>query len=241
MAVSINLFNYLYKYFDGSKIYSTSLLNIIHKLFKRLIMLEIKSYQDIDGWLKCNEATALYLIARLLPPGSTIVEIGCWKGKSTYCLAKGLREDCQLITIDPFDASGDGENRQLYKEREGGRPLFDQFLDNMKKLNVLDRIKPFKGLSQKFVGQFPKIDLLFIDGDHSIEGCDFDFLNYSPYISTGGYIVFHDFDKSREDLGPTWVVNNRVLPSDDFHFLGNFDSLWIARKIHTFPHSIHSI
>ena len=241
MVLSVDLFNCLHKYFDGSSIFRPSLLNIIHKLYKKFIMIKIKSYHDIDGWLKYNEATALYLMARLLPPRSTIVEIGCWKGKSVYCLARGLRKNCQLITIDPFDASGEPENYELYKQREGETPLFDQFLDNMKKLNVLDRIKPLKGLSNKFVGQFSKIDLLFIDGDHSIEGCDFDFLNYSPYISIGGYIVFHDFDKSRDDLGPTWVINNRVLPSNDYDFFGNFDSLWIARKKQISTYSIHPI
>ena len=113
----------------------------------------------------------------------------------------------------------------------GKIPLFDQFKDNMNRLGVSDKIEPLRGFSHQFVGQFAKIDLLHIDGNHSIEGCDFDFLNYSSFVSSGGYIAFHDFDKSRKDLGPTWVIENRVLPSRDYEFWGIFGSLWVAQKL----------
>lgn len=35
-------------------------------------------------------------------------------------------------------------------------------------------------------------DVLFIDGDHSYEGCLEDFNMYSPLVKKGGIIVFHD-------------------------------------------------
>ncbi len=147
-------------------------------------------------------------------------------------MAKGLPKGGKIFAIDPFDASGESESSALYREREGDIPLLEQFVDNMTKLCVMEKIEPMKGRSHKFVNRFTKIDLLFIDGDHSIEGCDFDFLNYSSLISHRGYLVFHDFDSSRKDLGPTWVVENRVLPSADFVFVVVFNSLWIAQKAH---------
>lgn len=36
------------------------------------------------------------------------------------------------------------------------------------------------------------VDLLFIDGDHSLDGVTKDFLLYSPLVSEGGIIVLHD-------------------------------------------------
>lgn len=202
----------------------------IHRLLKRVILSQIRAYRDIDGWLLDDEASGLYLLSSLLGKRCKVLEIGSWKGKSTYCLAKGLLKGGKVIAIDPFDASGERESSGLYQEREGDIPLLEQFLDNMARLGVVEKIRPMKGYSHQFVRQFTETDLLFIDGDHSIEGCDFDFLNYSPLISRGGYLVFHDFDESRKDLGPTWVVQNRVLPSPDFVFWGCFGSLWIARK-----------
>lgn len=202
----------------------------IHRLLKRVILPQIRAYQDIGGWLLDDEASALYLLSSLLGKRSKVLEIGSWKGKSTYCMAKGLPKGGKVIAIDPFDASGEEESSALYLERAGDSPLLKQFMNNMTRLGVMEKIKPMKGYSHLFVNQFTEIDLLFIDGDHSIEGCDFDFLNYSPLISCGGYLVFHDFDESRKDLGPTWVIQNRVLPSPDFVFWGCFSSLWIAQK-----------
>ena len=37
-----------------------------------------------------------------------------------------------------------------------------------------------------------KVDLLFIDGDHSYEGVKKDFEMYSPLVADGGVIAFHD-------------------------------------------------
>jgi hypothetical protein len=138
-------------------------------------MYEIKLYRDIDGWLLPDEAETLYLLAMLLPLRSNVVEIGSWKGKSTYCLAKGLPRGGQIFAIDPFDASGEPGNIEVYQQHKGDIPLLDQFRENMSRHNVMSRITPMKGFSYQFVGQIPRIDLLFIDGDHSIKACDFDF------------------------------------------------------------------
>jgi len=37
-------------------------------------------------------------------------------------------------------------------------------------------------------------DILIIDGDHSYEGVNADFMNYLPVVKQGGYIVFDDYD-----------------------------------------------
>lgn len=38
------------------------------------------------------------------------------------------------------------------------------------------------------------IDVLFIDGDHSYEGARDDWNNFSPFVKSGGWVVFHDCD-----------------------------------------------
>lgn len=99
----------------------------------------------------------------------------------------------------------------------------------MKKCGVFDKIQVLKGYSSQFANKIEKIDFLFIDGDHSIKGCDYDFTSYSPYLKKGSFIAFHDYDDGRPDLGPTWVINNR-LENKKFKFYEKFDSLWIAKK-----------
>jgi hypothetical protein len=42
------------------------------------------------------------------------------------------------------------------------------------------------------------VDLVFVDGDHSIEGCKGDIVNWVTHLKPGGLMVFHDYG------GPYW-------------------------------------
>lgn len=50
-----------------------------------------------------------------------------------------------------------------------------------------------------FIRQDIKIDLLFIDGDHSYDGVKKDFDLYSQILSDNGIIIIHDTDKNYEE------------------------------------------
>lgn len=73
--------------------------------------------------------------------------------------------------------------------------------ENAKAFNVKNyECKIFKGNSvsnemySRVEEEFPNgIDLLFIDGDHSLRGVTKDFNTYFPLVNAGGYIVFDDY------------------------------------------------
>lgn len=55
------------------------------------------------------------------------------------------------------------------------------------------------------------IDVLFIDADHTYEGCLDDWNNFSPFVKKGGWVVFHDCDdtspgvvKVFDEIGGGW-------------------------------------
>jgi cephalosporin hydroxylase len=48
--------------------------------------------------------------------------------------------------------------------------------------------------------QGTRLDLLFIDADHSYEGVKLDFEMYSPLVKSGGIIAFHDIVHGQPDL-----------------------------------------
>lgn len=202
----------------------------IRKLRNVLTGFRIRDHRKIEGFLFPNEAIELYRAASKLPRGSVVVEIGSWKGKSTYCLARGLKNG-KVVAIDSFDAFADDGSEEIYQKTKGEKPLVDQFREKMQELNLMMKIDIFHGYSSQFVGKIPRIHLLFIDGNHSRESCEFDFNNYSPFIVSGGYIVLHDYDPSRKNLGPTWVVDNIILPSGKYNFINLVNSLWIGRKL----------
>jgi Methyltransferase domain len=60
-----------------------------------------------------------------------------------------------------------------------------------------------------FVRQDIKIDVLFIDGDHSYEGVKKDFELYSTILSENGIIIIHDTDKDYEE---TLIVSEDSKP-----------------------------
>lgn len=202
------------------------LARALRKLNSLWIRYRIRSYKRIDGWLSLEEAEAIYKTASKLPRGSTVLEIGTWKGKSTYCLARGLRSG-KIICIDPFDASGE----EVYLETKGEEPLLNQFSQRMKELGVLQKIQICKGRSEDFVEEIPAIQFLFIDGDHSKEACEFDFTSYERALQRGGYLAFHDYYPERRELGPTWVIDNLVMPSNNFKRITLVKSLWLGQKL----------
>jgi predicted O-methyltransferase YrrM len=187
-----------------------------------------RHYRTIEGFLQDDDASCLYGTASKLKKGSIILEIGSWKGKSTYCLARGLKEG-RVIALDPFDASGESGSREIYAENRGG-DLRSQFVERMKALKVDSIVETWEGMSSDFADRQLSIDFLFIDGDHSIEGCRADYENYSPKITLGGFLAFHDYQPNRKDLGPTWVIENLVTPSGQFEFVEQSGSIWLGRR-----------
>lgn len=210
------------------------LMNIIkiyrNLIIKKRIKQQIKAFKNIQGYLTYNEAIQLYKIAKMLPKDAKAVEIGSWKGKSTYCIAKGLNKGT-IYAIDPFDAAGDSAAKTTYERDKGQKPLKEQFLDNMTRHNLQHKIQPLEGYSKNFVGTIKDIDFLFIDGDHSIEGCKFDYVNYKDDIKVGGIIAFHDYYKDKNELGPTYVIDNLIKEENCFKRLMLIDSLWVGMKI----------
>jgi len=205
--------------------------NLIKRLFWQLKLFPIKAFKGIDGWLTNNEAWGLYTIAQKLPANAIAVEIGSWQGKSTYCIAKGLRNG-KIFAIDPFNAGsgvGDEGNIKIYQERKANRDLQSSFLNNMKTLGVSEKIIIKKGFSNEFYADFDQINFLFIDGDHSIEGCKSDYDNYAPKVIKGGFIAFHDYYEENHDLGPTYVIE-KVISKNEFSFFARYDSLWVGQK-----------
>jgi predicted O-methyltransferase YrrM len=196
-------------------------------LWLRLREYPVRHYRRIEGWLTSAEAAGLYRLSRSLPAGARIVEIGSWKGKSTYCLAKGLR-DGVVVAIDPFD--GAGEEGNIYDRFKGGPPLIEQFRANLAHDNAIDKVEIRAGRSREFAGKVGPIDFLFIDGDHSIEGCRYDFETFAPAVKPAGLVAFHDYNRKRPELGPTWVVEKLVRPAREWEAVGKWDTLVAFRR-----------
>ncbi|MFN3241684.1 MAG: class I SAM-dependent methyltransferase [Planctomycetota bacterium] len=195
----------------------------------------ILPYASIDGWLTVDEAIALFELARELPDEAPrAVEIGSWQGKSTVCIANGLRgkPGAQLTCIDPFDASGDAESEHDYQDRAGraGGPLRQAFEHNLLHAQVRDLVDVRQGFSHDFKDELDEsIDLLFLDGDHSYAAVLQDFEDWAQKIKPGGLLAMHDVVHPVHE-GPRQVVDERIASDPQWVDQRYVDSLFVARR-----------
>jgi len=122
----------------------------------------------LDPW----EAEYVFLIAAWSCVG--IVEIGRLHGGSTFVLACANREvPIWSIDVAPRD---DARLTQLLAQEGVGE-------------NVRLVVGDSHGSAGAEVGDF---DLVFVDGDHSTEGCAADLAAFYPRLTPGGHILLHD-------------------------------------------------
>ncbi|MBW4646040.1 MAG: class I SAM-dependent methyltransferase [Goleter apudmare HA4340-LM2] len=170
-----------------------------------------------------------------------IVEIGCFTGISTIWMAAGLEQIGSKATIHAVDLFN--EILPWLPHRYGylSDPL--EYARNsalsaglghkikFHKMNSLEMSKRFNELINQ------PIDFLFIDGDHTKEGCMSDFVNFYPYVSTGGYIMLHDiypehcgWDGPRYVIDE-WLIHNHNLSLVEIKTSPNNFGMALMRKI----------
>jgi len=157
------------------------------------------------------------LLKELAAGRETIVEIGSYIGASAASMASASRPaGAKIYCIDTW------QNDAM---SEGKRDTFQEFQDNTALFSSL--IVPIRGYSQDVVsslsGKVSKIDLLFIDGDHSYEGAFSDWILYSSFLKSGSLVVFHDFGWAE---GVKKVVKENVQPFATRS--GRLPNLWWA-------------
>ncbi|HEX6813685.1 MAG TPA: class I SAM-dependent methyltransferase [Planctomycetota bacterium] len=209
-------------------------------LLRGLRYARILPYVSIDGWLSIDEAIGLYELARSLPGERPVaVEIGCWQGKSSVCLARGLaaRPGARLHCIDPFDASGDAESTAEYHDRAKGlaNPLRAAFEQNLRDAGVHGVVEVRQGMSHEHAAAWQQpIDLLFLDGDHGYDAVRRDVLDWAPKIRPGGWLCMHDVVHPVH-TGPRRVVDEILAPDPTWVESRYTDSMFVARKAVTAP------
>jgi hypothetical protein len=120
-------------------------------------------------------------------PGA-VLEIGTYRGGTLFVIARLAAPDATIISVDlPTTTLGP-------LVRSAQAPIFNRFTRAGQKLYLLRENshdpKTVLRISEILAGR--KLDLLFVDGDHSYEGVKRDFEMYSPLVRKGGLVAFHD-------------------------------------------------
>lgn len=139
----------------------------------------------VDGFMSEEELTWLYETAQRM---NSVVEIGSWKGRSTIALLEGC--DGPVVAVDNWSGHDPSSNGFL-ESQVAVEDVYDTFRRNTEGYYNLTVIR---GQSAESADQFEQADLVFIDAEHTYEGCKADIEAWLP--RTRKMIAIHDFNAS---------------------------------------------
>lgn len=180
--------------------------------------IDLKAYGVAHSWhyLFDGEVFALYALSASLPDEARIVNIGAGSGTSSLALREANHyAEMWTVDISPSGPLGGLENERNAFESTG-YTLPNQVLCDSKEF----------GRSW----HYPPVDFVFVDGDHSYEGCWGDLEAWWPHLKEGGYMAIHDYGPS------VWpdvkrAVDRFIRESDgNAEILFWVDTLMIVRK-----------
>jgi hypothetical protein len=132
----------------------------------------------IPGWFarENREQLGRLIIERDI---KSVIEVGSFLGLSAVWFAERVE---QVYCIDTWMelATYESDNNLVSTLRRWDLPrdFFPLFRDNVMRSGVWHKICPVKGASQDVHGEVPVCDLVYLDGNHSYEGCKRDIKIY---------------------------------------------------------------
>ena len=181
-------------------------------------------WKVMEGHVTEFEGALLHFLATHANKKGVIVEIGCWKGKSTAKLASGSMRGPR-IKVYAIDNHLGPQNPRVKGKRKSS---FTDFKKNIQYFEFKKIIVPIHKKSENAVKTFKKpISLLFIDGDHAYREVKKDLELWFPKVLIGGTIAFHD----NISPGPERVLKEYVRSNPAFSQVKDFGIITIATKV----------
>lgn len=160
-------------------------------------MFDPKHIAEIRGWLDPEEGIWLNQQAQRM---NSIIEIGSWCGRSTYCLLEGCKG--LVYAVDTFLGS---KNEPQWQQYALAADVYKQFLDNVGHYQNLRIVrKEARQAAQDLPAQ---VDMVWIDGCHTEEEVGADIDQYGPRARV--LLCGHDY--GNPNTGVKQAVNSRFV------------------------------
>lgn len=180
----------------------------------------VAEWNQIQGWFDLAQAIALQTFVKQLPPKSSLVELGCFQGRSSVAIASVLPQESVLFCVDHFEGSLEHKKWNLDLSN-----LLEAFTANIERFGVKDKIKPLAMSTTAAAEQFQplSVDLILVDAAHDYDSVKSDLLAWYPKLKHGGYLFCDDYQKE-------WPGVMRAVKSVGLE--GNLvtGSLWLHKK-----------
>ncbi len=183
----------------------------------------LQKAESIDGWMRPVELKLLFEAAAELPEGARVVELGCWKGRSTLAIGGGLirTPGVQLFCVDHFTGA---PNQQAGASPttpiENGEAIYQEFLRNTEPIELIRVV--LRMTSQNAAAKFENesLDWVFIDASHDYHSVLTDLQTWLPRLRPGGLISGHDYHDSSVKRAVRKMCGQVEV----------WDSIWYARR-----------
>ena len=187
----------------------------------------LNSTASIPGWLNVSEQAILYSLGKCT--SGPILEMGCFKGKSTTCFLSarakaGIKETHVVVDVfkDHLDA-GRGDFEADF--RRNVTPFIGSTDLRVLRMSTFEAGEALRALCRDSNG----FSGIFIDADHSYEAVLKDGKLGHDLLRPGGWIAFHDAIR--------WEGNTSVLPAcldiaelNPYGFVGTYSSILLIQK-----------
>lgn len=175
----------------------------------------LSKYTSVPGWETEAEEEALISLARQYVPfhDGVIVEIGGEYARSAAQFAYAVQEhqNVRIVTVDLFP-----DDHHIAGQHGG---LFAVWRQNLMEAGIQNytniTLVPIRGDSGEIGNNWnTPIDVLFIDGDHSLNGVRRDISAWVHHVKAGGAVAFHDVWKDEN----SHYLHREVLQAIDEYF-----------------------
>lgn len=144
----------------------------------------VRQAMCVPGFMSKSELGWLYDRAE-----GNVVEVGTYYGRSAVAIASKLKQNGGFLTcVDPWQDFV-SEGGKLIK----GSQAFVPFQANMETLAL--PVTWIRGRSPDVASRWQdgSLDMVFLDGDHSVEGVTADIKNWRGKLKPGGLLCGHDY------------------------------------------------
>lgn len=185
----------------------------------------------VKGFLLPGDVKFMFTLGTELPKDGVYLEIGSWMGLSSITVANALLSrfnfNAQVFCVDTWEGSMEHKDMPEIK----GRQLYSIFEENVRNSRMDHFIRAVRGDSVQIGKSWdgPLADIIFVDGDHSFQGCYADIRAWLPRLKPGGRMLGHDatpgeggvreaLDRFSKETG----IRYRITEPPDAHYAWEF-------------------
>jgi len=175
----------------------------------------------IEGCISDAEGELLYRLAKDVPEGQAIVEVGRGKDKSTVWLAKGSEAGEKNKVYSIASHKGSPDHVKLDEEN-----MHTEFIANLTKARVQDIVVSLHETSEEAAIRWKeKIGLLWINTSHEHEDVKKVILSWQRHLYPNAMVAVHGCNQP----GPSQVVKECLGDLGYFTFEQSVDTTMVVR------------